>query len=225
MSPTGEAAEMDGAKSVPRFWLYAGPMNLVCQWCDTDIFRSPEDADLADLEKAVKAAKMHVCPLTVAEVDALAHRAHFGQVDKLGVPYIWHVRTVAAGLKPFGAQLQMAGLLHDVIEDTDWTADSLAAQGIPDVVVAIVQAVTNTPGIPYRAKIRSITKSREATLVKISDNAHNSHPTRLAALDEETRTRLEKKYRDARKILWNAVDADEVRKILKIVNTDLLAEL
>lgn len=162
--------------------------------------------------------------LTVAEVDALAHRAHFGQVDKLGVPYIEHVRTVAAGVAQFGNDLLMSGLLHDVIEDTDWTGERLVEAGVPGRVVAIVEAVTNVPGTSYQDKIRTIAHNREAALVKISDNAHNSHPVRLAALDEKTRSRLEKKYSDARKILWNAVDADEVRRILKIVNTDLLTE-
>lgn len=163
--------------------------------------------------------------LTVAEVDALAHRAHFGQVDKLGVPYIEHVRTVAAGVAQFGSDLLMAGLLHDVIEDTDWTGERLVEAGVPGRVVAIVEAVTNVPGASYQDKIRTIAHNREATLVKIADNAHNSRPARLAALGEKTRARLEKKYSDARKILWNAADADEVRKILTIVNPGLLGEL
>ena len=46
--------------------------------------------------------------LSVSEVDALAAEAHAGQVDKIGVPYIEHVRAVAAGLAPFGDELVMA---------------------------------------------------------------------------------------------------------------------
>ncbi|MFB7511895.1 HD domain-containing protein [Streptomyces sp. NPDC056144] len=162
---------------------------------------------------------------TLAEADALAARAHAGQVDKTGVPYVEHVRAVGAGLAPFGAELAMAGLLHDVIEDTDWTADRLRAAGIPDRVVALVEAVTNSPGLPYEEKLRRITGDPDATLVKIADNAHNSHPDRAAALAPEQRERLAAKYRAARRILWAGVDRERIARILTIVNPALLAEL
>lgn len=68
---------------------------------------------------------------SVSDVESLAERAHEGQVDKAGRPYIEHVRAVAAGLTPFGDELVMAGLLHAVIEDTAWTAGQLLAAGIP----------------------------------------------------------------------------------------------
>ncbi len=113
---------------------------------------------------------------SVSEVDLLAERVHAGQADKIGVPYIEHVRAVAAGLAPFGDELVMAGLLHDVVEDTDWTAEKLASAGIPERVVEIVEAVTNQAGMTYAEKIRHITADLSATLVKISDNAHNSRP-------------------------------------------------
>lgn len=227
MNSTQETVEEGGAKPVPRFWVYAGQMNLVCQWCDTDIFRSPEDVSLADLADFQKAAETHVCQqtLTVIDVRALAAQAHEGQTDKLGVPYIEHARAVAAGVAPFGEDLLMAGLLHDVIEDTDWTAEALIAAGVPEQVVSIVQAVTNVPGGSYQEKIKKIAGNRQATLVKIADNAHNSRPDRLAALDEKIRARLEKKYSEARKILWGAVRPEEIESILTTVNPDLLGEL
>jgi (p)ppGpp synthase/HD superfamily hydrolase len=162
---------------------------------------------------------------TLAEVDALAEEAHAGQLDKIGVPYIGHVRAVAAGLAPLGTDLQMAGLLHDIIEDTDWTADRLRTVGIPGHVVATVEAVTNQPGMSYAEKIRCITGSRNATLVKISDNAHNSHPDRAAQLPEEKRTRLAAKYRAARDVLWPAADPEEIEAIVSVVNPALLVEL
>jgi (p)ppGpp synthase/HD superfamily hydrolase len=90
------------------------------------------------------------------------------------------VRAVAAGLAPFGDELVMAGLLHDIIEDTDWTADRLLEEGIPPRVVSAVEAVTNQRGMPYEEKIRRIVRDSDATLVKIADNAHNSRPDRAA---------------------------------------------
>ncbi|MFE9428552.1 phosphohydrolase [Kitasatospora sp. NPDC006697] len=164
-------------------------------------------------------------PLTVAEVDALAERAHAGQLDRIGVPYIEHVRAVAHGLEPFGPYAQMAGLLHDIIEDTDWTADRLRAAGVPGVVVDTVLAVTKRPGVAYEEMITEIAGKPRATLVKIADNAHNSLPARTGALPEDQRTRLAAKYRAARAVLWPAAQSIDVATILGRVNPDLLAEL
>ncbi|MFJ7956883.1 HD domain-containing protein [Streptomyces sp. NPDC096319] len=161
---------------------------------------------------------------TLAEVDALADRAHAGQLDKIGVPYIAHVRAVAAGLEPFGPRLAMAGLLHDVIEDTDWTAARLLAAGIPADVVALVEAVTNDPATAYEEKLRRITRDPGATLVKIADNAHNSRADRAAALPPAARERLAAKYRAARAVLWPAADPGDIATILRVVNPALLDE-
>ncbi|WP_435973011.1 HD domain-containing protein [Streptomyces sp. Qhu_M48] len=162
---------------------------------------------------------------TLAEVDALADRAHAGQTDKAGVPYVAHVRAVAAGLAPLGPHLAMAGLLHDIVEDTEWTTRRLRAAGIPDRVVAIVDAVTNRPGTAYEEKIRRITEDPDATLVKIADNAHNSRADRSAALPPEQRERLAAKYRAARGVLWAAADPADIATILRVVNPGLLDEL
>ncbi|WP_432130609.1 HD domain-containing protein [Streptomyces tendae] len=162
---------------------------------------------------------------TIEEVDAFAAAAHAGQVDKIGVPYIEHVRAVAAGLAPFGDELMMAGLLHDVLEDTDWTAAQLLAMGLPLRVVGAVKDVTNQPGVPYEEKIRRIIRSNDATLVKIADNAHNSRPDRAAQLPEEKRARLAAKYQAARDALWGAADDRDIEAIVTIVNPALLDEL
>ncbi|MDT0449433.1 HD domain-containing protein [Streptomyces hesseae] len=163
--------------------------------------------------------------LSVPDIDLLAEQAHAGQTDKIGVPYIAHVRAVAAGLAPFGDDLVMAGLLHDVLEDTHWTAGALIAAGVPARVVAIVQTVTNQPGTPYRDKIRRITADPLATLVKIADNAHNSRPDRAAQLPAEKREHLAVKYRQARAALWPSAARADINSIVRIVNPALLTEL
>ncbi|WP_405461628.1 HD domain-containing protein [Streptomyces sp. NBC_00101] len=164
--------------------------------------------------------------MNVAKVDALASAAHARQFDKIGVPYIEHVRAVAAGLAPFGDELVMAGLLHDVVEDTGWTAAQLRGAGVPDSVVALVEAVTNERGVPYEEKVARITgKGRDAVLLKVADNAHNSHPDRAAQLPEEKRARLAAKYRSARDVLWAAADDRDIEAIVRIVNPSLLGEL
>lgn len=163
--------------------------------------------------------------ISVPDVDALAAAAHAGQVDKIGVPYIEHVRAVAAGLVSFGDELVMAGLLHDVLEDTDVTADELLQCGVPARVVQIVNAVTNQAGMAYEEKIRHITADPQATLLKIADNAHNSHPNRAAQLPADKRERLAAKYRAARAELWPAAAWADIEAVVSIVNPSLLAEL
>lgn len=155
----------------------------------------------------------------------IACQAHLEQTDKLGVPYVDHVGWVATGLGSFGDdELTAAAWLHDVLEDTDLTGEDLLRAGITERTVRIVEAVTNQPGQSYLEKIAGITDPC-AVLVKISDNAHNSRPDRLAGLDEETRKRLVVKYRKARKILWPRAGKGAVLRIVRIVNPDLLEQV
>ncbi|MFJ9041856.1 HD domain-containing protein [Streptomyces sp. NPDC102406] len=163
--------------------------------------------------------------ISVEEVDSLAASAHAGQFDKIGVPYIERVRAVAAGLVPFGDELVMAGLLHDVLEDTEVSADDLLQRGVPARVVEIVKAVTNQAGMAYEEKVRRITADPQATLLKIADNAHNSHPDRAAQLPAQKRERLAAKYRTARIELWPAAGQADIETVVSIVNPSLLAEL
>lgn len=161
---------------------------------------------------------------TLAEVDRLAEQLHAGQMDKGGVPYVEHVRAVAAGLTPFSPQLQMAGLLHNVIEDTDWTAEMLRQAGVEGRVVRLVELVSRVPGEDYMDRVREIAADPQATLLKISDNAHNSREDRAIKLPDKNRTRLDR-YRKARQILWPMAEKHEIEEILKIVNPGLLPEL
>jgi (p)ppGpp synthase/HD superfamily hydrolase len=160
------------------------------------------------------------------EADVIAAKAHEGQVDKIGVPYIEHVRMVSAGLADFAEPVRVAGLLHDVVEDTDETIESLRAKGVTEISLEIIDAVTKVPGPTRREQIERVIKGGYAALlVKTSDNAHNSHPDRLKQLDEATRKRLEGKYREARQAMWAYLAVEDVRSILKIVNPSLLPEL
>ena len=166
----------------------------------------------------------------------IAVRAHEGQTDKLGVPYIEHVEAVAAGLAVLrdAEDLRIAGVLHDVVEDTDLTVEDLLKAGVPYSSVRIVEALTKVPGSTRVQQIeRVIGEGYASCLVKLSDNAHNSRPDRLERLDGATRERLEGKYRDARKMIWDAAVRfnwgpdffDNAKKIFGVVNPSLLGEL
>lgn len=138
---------------------------------------------------------------TIENADILARTAHHGQTDKAGHPYINHVRAVAALLEPHGPHAVMAGLLHDVIEDTHITLNDLHELGFPQPVIAAVDAVTRRPGEPYMDMIARAAADPLGRLVKLADNAHNSDPARLALLGVEQRAWFEKKYAAARAVL------------------------
>lgn len=163
--------------------------------------------------------------MDVPRAHAYASVAHALQKDKLGVPYIGHVRAVANGLSSFGDDFVIAGLFHDLLEDTEITAQDLLDAGTSARVVAVVEAVTNRPGVPYAEKLASIAKNPAAVLVKISDNAHNSRPDRLEKLPPEVAVRLRAKYYKARDVLWPSAHPEHIRRIIEIVNPDLLTEL
>lgn len=160
------------------------------------------------------------------EAEILAKAAHEGQFDKIGVPYVEHVMAVAAGLASFSVPIQVAGMLHDVVEDTDETLETLAAAGVTPISLKIIDAVTKVPGSTKREQIeRVIAGGYGALLVKLSDNAHNSSPDRLSHLDESSRERLEGKYKEARQMMWPHVHEADIQAILEIVNPGLLKEL
>ncbi|WP_431033151.1 HD domain-containing protein [Streptomyces sp. P6-2-1] len=159
----------------------------------------------------------------LAEAHALAALAHAGQADKIGVPCIADVRAVAAGLAPSGPGLRMAGLLHDVIEDTDWTAARLRAAGVPDRVVAIAEAVPHTPGLASEDKIRRIAADPLATLEDRGQRPrpprrpHGTPPRPAGATAGGGGGRRGRRpagaaatYRAARAVLWSAAPPQDV---------------
>jgi (p)ppGpp synthase/HD superfamily hydrolase len=133
--------------------------------------------------------------------DILASTAHHGQVDKAGNPYVDHVRAVAALLTEHGPDAVMAGLLHDVVEDTHITLDDLRELGYPERVVSAVDSVTRRPGEEYMDMVRRAAADPLGRLVKLADNAHNSDEERLSRLDPEQADWLRQKYAKARVVL------------------------
>lgn len=166
---------------------------------------------------------------TVETAKVLAEVAHNRQKDKLKRPYRDHVIAVGDALADFDDDIRIAGYLHDIAEDTPVTRQALLDMGVPERAVDTIERVTNrlheNPD-DYQAGIHFIAEDHDAALVKIADNAHNSLPERVRALAEKWPDKPPvTKYRDARPVLYAAVDVEEVRKILTRVNPWLLEEL
>lgn len=129
----------------------------------------------------------------------IATRAHQGQTDKAGAPYITHPARVAARVAG-DPKAEMVAWLHDVVEDTSVTLDDLA-RDFPADVVSAVDAITRRPDEDPGAYYRRVAADPLALKVKYADLDDNSAPDRLALLDPETRDRLLEKYAHAREAL------------------------
>ena len=127
------------------------------------------------------------------------YEAHAGQVDKAGVPYVFH---------PFHLAEQMetehevcVALLHDVMEDTDTTAADLVAAGIPEEYVTTCLLLKHDPSTPYLEYVANQKHDPVARKVKIADLRHNSDITRLPGPPAERDLQRVEKYRQALDLL------------------------
>lgn len=128
----------------------------------------------------------------------IAEKAHAGQTDKAGRPYIEHPAHVAASVE--GDEAKAVAWLHDVIEDTPTAFDDLRAAGINEDVIDAVRAMTHDKSVPYFDYVRALKKNPLARQVKLADLAHNSDLSRLPHPTDEDRAR-QAKYRQAIEIL------------------------
>ena len=126
----------------------------------------------------------------------IAYDAHAGQVDKTGLPYIYHPMHLAESMTDENSVI--TALLHDVVEDTDLTIDDLSREGFHEDVLTALTLLTHTPAEEYMDYISRISTCPLARKVKLADLRHNSDPTRLDSMDEKMARRFEKYARAIR---------------------------
>lgn len=128
----------------------------------------------------------------------LCFEAHKEQVDKSGMPYVFH---------PFYLASQMTdevsvtvALLHDVVEDTKISFDDLVSLGFSDEVIAALKLLTHEENVPYMEYVEKIKTNETAKKVKLADLRHNSDLSRLDEISPKAVER-QKKYLTAIKFL------------------------
>lgn len=139
-------------------------------------------------------------PLTKKAAN-IAYEAHMHQHDKSGMPYIFHPIHLAETMPD--ELTTAAALLHDVLEDTQMTAEDLNNSGIPKEVIAAVQLLTRTNGEDYFEYVKKLKDNPIARTVKIADLKHNSDTSRLDDISPKALARLEK-YKKALEMLGEA---------------------
>lgn len=126
----------------------------------------------------------------------LAYNAHHGQLDKGGVPYIFHPIHLAEQMDDEISTC--VALLHDTVEDTDVTLSQLARE-FPKEVVDAVALLTHARDVDYFDYVRAIKQNPVAVKVKLADLAHNGDPRRIFSQGNQEKRR--EKYAAARIIL------------------------
>lgn len=115
-------------------------------------------------------------------------RSHAGQRDKAGAPYILHPLRLM--FRVSSDQARIAAVLHDVIEDSDTTVESLRAEGFTSGVLDAVECLTRRKGESYDNFIGRVARNPLAREVK--DLRDNLDLARLGKPSESDRQRCEK---------------------------------
>lgn len=130
---------------------------------------------------------------TLEDAVALAARAHRGQKDKAGAPYVLHPLRMMLAVKSEAAM--MAAVLHDVVEDTEWTLERLRGEGVPEEVLAAVECLTRREGESYDDFIVRVRGNRIAREVKLADLEDNMNIRRMGQVRPKDLERLERYHR------------------------------
>ena len=123
----------------------------------------------------------------------IAVSAHRGQRDRAGAPYILHpLRLMHAVREP---EEKMVAILHDVVEDSDWTLARLRKEGFPRAVIEAVDHLTRREGEDYDAFVTRSIRNPLAQTIKLRDLEDNLNPLRHAELDEKAIAKLSRNHR------------------------------
>jgi (p)ppGpp synthase/HD superfamily hydrolase len=141
---------------------------------------------------------------TLERAIEIATQAHEGQVDKAGNAYIGHpLRVMAMGKTE---QEKIAGVLHDIVEDTPWTFEMLEAEGFAPEIIAALKCVTKiSENEDYDDFIERVKKNPLAVAVKINDLTDNMDIRRLPYLSDKDVKRLKKYLKAYKKLVGEPV--------------------
>lgn len=136
----------------------------------------------------------------------IAISAHDGQFDKFnGRPYIEHpFRVMFAG---HTLQEKIVGVLHDVVEDTDWTPNELKEKGFSQEIVEAVDAISKRDNEAYDDYMLRVINNPIAIRVKMNDLSDNMDIRRWKEIQDKDIPRLQK-YLSAYKQLTEIEDKE-----------------
>lgn len=172
----------------------------------------------------------------------LATKAHSGDVDKAGKPYIFHPIRVASNVDkirkyPIFAnvsdeiveKVRVACVLHDVVEDTKdkpspVTFETLRAEGFDEDVIAGVDGMTKREGETYKESIRRAIQNIISRMGKACDLTDNMDVERLSDCSYDVRKtakkRVVERYMPAFKVVLGE-DPDMLYELIRALNDEV----
>jgi (p)ppGpp synthase/HD superfamily hydrolase len=135
---------------------------------------------------------------TLERAIAIAAEAHQGQQDKSHEPYILH--PIRVMLRLSNPDERVAAMLHDLLEDTDWSRPDLEREGFSTTVLDAVESLTRRPDETYEDFLNRLSLNPIALRVKLADLEDNLDASRIEQPTERDLLRMDK-YRSARAFL------------------------
>ena len=128
----------------------------------------------------------------------LSFEAHKDQVDKTGLPYVFHPFHLAEQMEDEATTC--VALLHDVVEDTDMTFEDLEKEGFTAEIIEALKLLTHDDAVPYMDYVMALKDHPIASKVKRADLMHNSDLSRLDVVSDFALER-QAKYKRALELL------------------------
>lgn len=125
---------------------------------------------------------------------AITATAFENKLDKANQPYILHCIRVMMATKGDECT-KCAAIMHDLVEDTDYTFEKLTKLGFSDKTVGLLHLLTHHKETDYMEYIKAISVNKDATEIKLRDLEDNSNITRLKGLGKKDFDRIEKYHR------------------------------
>lgn len=146
----------------------------------------------------------------------IANRAHKGQVDKAGAPYILHpLRVMMAQENKIE---RICAVLHDVVEDSEITLDDIREEGFSEEIIEVLDCLTKRARESYNNFIGRILGNETACRVKLADLCDNMDITRIKNPTDKDTERI-KKYQEAASRISEALpmaDGIENARVIEI---------
>ncbi|WP_048713682.1 RelA/SpoT family protein [Trueperella pyogenes] len=194
-----------------------------------------------EIEPLVRALRANHPKADVSLIErayATAEKAHRGQMRKSGEPYITHPVAVATILAEVGmtSPTLAAALLHDTVEDTDYSLEQLTADFGP-AIAQLVDGVTKLDKIRYGERAQSetlrkmiIAMSRDirVLLIKLADRLHNARTWRFVPVEsakKKARETLEIYAPLAHRLGMNMIKWELEERSFKILYPEIYEEI
>ncbi len=198
-SPAGQtapepAAEFESATAAPKPPQATPPapipttQRVRARLARLGVARHPINPALEPLLRTVKATHPRLDTAVIERAYTVAEQAHQGQFRKSGDPYITHPLAVTTILAELGMppDTLAAALLHDTVEDTPYTLDTLRSEFGPEIAM-LVDGVTKLEKVTFgeaaqaetvRKMVIAMSKDIRVLVIKLADRLHNARTWR-----------------------------------------------